>query len=207
MADNRPSALTSENAPAPDRRAALGRPRAEDRTPAILEAAKALLGEVGYDRLRIQDVADRAGAGLATLYRRWPTKQALIADAIRYHAESAFPPVVDDPRADLLALYRAMNEKLCGGGEGLPGLLAALRSEPEVASVVREQVLAPLRERMRADLVQLVGADHPQLEELVDVGPAMLMYRTVVVGEVATDELLHDVLDVVTARAAAPAGP
>src|SRR6516165_6196245 len=110
-------------------RGSLGRPRAEDRTPAILEAAKALLGEVGYDRLRIQDVADRAGAGLATLYRRWPTKQALVADALRYHAEALFPPVQEDPRADLQALYGVLFEKLCGeGGEVLPGLLVALRT-------------------------------------------------------------------------------
>jgi AcrR family transcriptional regulator len=185
-------------------RAALGRPRAEDRTPAILEAAKALLGEVGYDRLRIQDVADRAGAGLATLYRRWPTKLALIVDAITYHADVAFPPPLDDPRADLLALYRAMTEKMCGGGEGLPGLLAALRSEPELAAVVREQVLGPLRARLRADLVQLVG-DHPHLDLLVDTGPALLMYRTVVLGEPVGDDLFAAVVDLVTARASASA--
>ena len=185
-------------------RGSLGRPRAEDRTPAILEAAKALLGEVGYDRLRIQDVADRAGAGLATLYRRWPTKLALIVDAIRYHADVAFPPPLDDPRADLVAVFRAMTEKMCGGGEGLPGLLAALRTEPELASVVREQVMDPLRARVRADLVQLVG-DHPQLDLLVDVGPALLMFRTVVLGEPAGDDLFAAVVDLVTARATAPA--
>jgi AcrR family transcriptional regulator len=186
------------DAEAAERRAPIGRPRAEDRTPAILEAAKALLGEVGYDRLRIQDVADRAGAGLATLYRRWPTKQALIADAIAYDAEVAFPPLLDDPRADLLSIYRAMTEKMCGGGEGLPGLLAALRTEPQLASVVRQQVMAPLRERVRADLIRLVG-DHPQLDLLVDVGPALLMFRTVVLDEQPGDELIAGVIDLVTA--------
>jgi len=185
-------------------RGSLGRPRAEDRTPAILEAAKALLGEVGYDRLRIQDVADRAGAGLATLYRRWPTKLALIVDAISYHADVALPPPLDDPRADLLAVYRAMTEKMCGGGEGLPGLLAALRTEPQLAAVVRDQVLEPLRARLRADLVQLAG-DHPQLDLLVDAGPALLMYRTVVLGEPASDGLFAGVVDLVTAPATTPA--
>jgi AcrR family transcriptional regulator len=197
-----PTAPAGGDADAADRRAPLGRPRAEDRTPAILEAAKALLGEVGYDRLRIQDVADRAGAGLATLYRRWPTKQALILDAIRYHAEVAFPPVLDDPRADLLSVYQAMTEKMCGGGEGLPGLLAAMRTEPQMAEVVREQVMAPLRERVRADLVRLVG-DRPRLDLLVDVGPALLMFRTVVLGETPSDDLFEGIIDVVTAQATA----
>jgi AcrR family transcriptional regulator len=161
------------------------------------------MGEVGYDRLRIQDVADRAGAGLATLYRRWPTKQALVADAIRYYAEALLPPILDDPKADLLAIYRALGDKMCGeGGEVLPGLLAALRMEPELAAVVRAQVLAPMRERARADLSRIVGADHPSLELLVDLGPGLLMFRTVMLGEaVAADEFFGAVLDLITALA------
>src|ERR1700737_4041794 len=107
MPARRDHAVPRDGARSSERPTPMGRPRAEDRTPAILEAAKELMGEVGYDRLRIQDVADRAGAGLATLYRRWPTKQALVADAIRHHAERFLPPVLDDPRADLLAVYRA----------------------------------------------------------------------------------------------------
>jgi AcrR family transcriptional regulator len=175
----------------------MGRPRAEDRTPAILEAAKELLGEVGYDRLRIQDVADRAGAGLATLYRRWPTKQALVADALRYHAEALFPPVQEDPRADLQALYGVLFEKLCGeGGEVLPGLLVALRTEPELASVVRDEVLLPMRARARADFARLVGEDNPHLEALADLGPGLLVFRTVMLGEdVASEPFLAEIVD------------
>jgi len=180
----------------------MGRPRAEDRTPAILEAAKALMGEVGYDRLRIQDVADRAGAGLATLYRRWPTKQALIADAIRYHADAFLPPVLEDPKADLLAVYRALTEKLCGDGEVLPGFLAALRMEPELASVLRREVLGPIRDRTRADLICIVGDANPYLELLVDLGPGLLLFRTVMLGEAAaSDDLLATVVDLVAALA------
>jgi AcrR family transcriptional regulator len=181
----------------------MGRPRAEDRTPAILDAAKELMSEVGYDRLRIQDVADRAGAGLATLYRRWPTKQALVADAIRYHAEATLPPVLDDPRADLLALYRGLTEKLCGeGGEVLPGLLAAVRTEPELATAVRDNVVAPMRERARADLIRMVGADNPYLEVLVDLGPGLMLFRTVMLGEaVVSDEFLSTILDLIAALA------
>jgi AcrR family transcriptional regulator len=195
--------VTGEDAPGPDRPNVMGRPRAEDRTPAILEAAKQLLGELGYDRLRIQDVADRAGAGLATLYRRWPTKQALVADAIRYHADALLPPVQEDPKADLLALYRAMTDKMCGeGGEVLPGLVTAFRTEPELAEVVRDQVIAPMRERARADLSRILGADNASLELLIDVVPALVMFRTVVLGDVVvTDEFLGSMLDMITAMA------
>jgi len=198
--------VTRDDASGPERTTPLGRPRAEDRTPAILEAAKELMGEVGYDRLRIQDVADRAGAGLATLYRRWPTKQALVADALRYHAEALLPPVLDDPRADLLALYRALTEKLCGaGGEVLPGLLAALRMEPELAVVVRDNVLAPMLERARTDITRMVGADNRYLDLLVELGPGLLLFRTVMLGEVvASDEFLSTIVDLIAALAPPP---
>jgi AcrR family transcriptional regulator len=161
------------------------------------------MNEVGYDRLRIQDVADRAGAGLATLYRRWPTKQALVADAIRFHADALLPPVLDDPQADLLALYRALTDKMCGeGGEVLPGFLAALRMEPELAAVVRDQVLAPMLDRARADLIRMVGADNPYLDLLVDLGPGLLLFRTVMLGELVTsDEFLATIIKLVTALA------
>lgn len=211
MPTRRDRTLSREDVAASGRPAQMGRPRAEDRTPAILEAAKELMGEVGYDRLRIQDVADRAGAGLATLYRRWPTKQALVADAIAFHADTFLPPVLDDPKADLLALYRALTEKLCGaGGEVLPGLLAALRMEPELATVVRDQVLGPMRARARADLSRIVGDTNPYLELLVDLGPGLLLFRTVMLGEVvATDEFLATIIELVTALAASgsPASP
>ena len=196
-------ATPGSDTPGSDRRPVMGRPRAADRTPAILEAATDLLGEVGYDRLRIQDVADRAGAGLATLYRRWPTKQALVADAIGHYAEGLLVPIQDDPMADLSALYRAMIDKMCGkGGEVLPGLISALRMEPELAEVVRNRVIAPLREREIANLSRILGADNPFLDSLVDCVPALALFRTVVLGEMVTaDEFLGSMLDLITTLA------
>ncbi len=40
----------------------------------LLEVALALLAEVGYDRLSLDEVARRAHTSKATLYRRWPGK-------------------------------------------------------------------------------------------------------------------------------------
>ena len=59
-----------------------GRRREADREPLILDAANELLDEIGYDHLRVQDVADRAHVGLATIYRRWSTKQELVIAAM-----------------------------------------------------------------------------------------------------------------------------
>ena len=48
----------------------------------ILEATLDVLGDVGYGSLAIESVARRAGVGKATVYRHWPGKLALVADAV-----------------------------------------------------------------------------------------------------------------------------
>src|ERR1700716_4639408 len=85
-----------------------GRPRAPDRDTAILDATQQLLEELGYARLRIQDVADCAHAGLATIYPRSPTKQALVIATMERQAPD-MSPETDDPLADLRAhLHKAV---------------------------------------------------------------------------------------------------
>src|SRR5882762_9521318 len=58
-----------------------GRPRSEQARVAILRSALKLLGKNGFSDLTIEDVAAHAGVGKATVYRWWPNKAALIADA------------------------------------------------------------------------------------------------------------------------------
>ena len=58
-----------------------GRPRSEQARLSILRSTLAVLAETGYSGLTIEEVAARAGVGKATVYRWWPHKGALIADA------------------------------------------------------------------------------------------------------------------------------
>src|SRR5260221_3464828 len=92
--------------------AARGRPRAADREPLILDAKSQLLDEVGYDHLRVQDVADRAHVGLATIYRRWATKQDLVIAAMHRDKAGLARPETDDPRADFEDQLREMVHQL-----------------------------------------------------------------------------------------------
>ncbi len=55
----------------------------DDREFEILQATYSLLSEVGYEGLRFDAVAARAKASKATLYRHWPGKAQLVADAVR----------------------------------------------------------------------------------------------------------------------------
>ena len=58
-----------------------GRPRSEEAHQAILNATLELLVEVGFSSLTVEGVAQRAGVGTATIYRRWSSKLPLIIEA------------------------------------------------------------------------------------------------------------------------------
>jgi len=59
----------------------------------ILEAATAVFAELGYRRTRVQDIADRAHVGKGTVYRIFPTKEALFLAAVRHSVESLIEAV------------------------------------------------------------------------------------------------------------------
>jgi AcrR family transcriptional regulator len=164
----------------------LGRPRSADRTPAILGAVIELIDEDGYDRLRIQDVADRAGVGLATIYRRWPTKQDLVVEALQ--AKVLDLPDTGDTRADLLTIFTLMATSFAGSGAQLvPGCLAVARDEPEILQALRDNALCGVRDHLRMLIAREVGDDDPDLDLRVDFGPGVLLQRAVLLGEPMTD--------------------
>lgn len=156
-----------------------GPKRDADRTDAILQAAAELLFDLGYDKLRIQAVADRAGAGTGAIYRRWATKEALVAEAIR-----AMPEVevetTDDPIADLTALVEYYCHTAADKPELLPGLIAAMRSEPMIKDAVND---GPTLEPLRTAVARIVGSDHPQLELLTGLAPATALHRSALTPE------------------------
>ena len=61
---------------------AIGRPREARADRAIIAAALELMAERGVHALRMDDVADRAGVGKATIYRRYRSKEQLVTDAV-----------------------------------------------------------------------------------------------------------------------------
>jgi AcrR family transcriptional regulator len=99
-----------------------------------------LVAEVGYDRLSIEAVAQRAGASKATLYRRWATKRDLVVAAVKAGPASA-ELVVDTGslRGDLLLLGQHLVETLRSSEGGLVlGLLKAGLEDPELCRLLEE---------------------------------------------------------------------
>ena len=136
-----------------------GRPRSADRTPTIIAATFELIQQVGYDRLRVQDVAARAGVGLATLYRRWPTKRDLVLDTLRTYDPLAVPEPTGDPRADLETLLHVLVGLVCGkDANTMTGFIAAMRDDPEMAVAFRDEAIGRTRAALRAAIARAVPA-------------------------------------------------
>ncbi|KAA0022292.1 TetR/AcrR family transcriptional regulator [Antrihabitans cavernicola] len=124
-----------------------GRPRSESTRRAILDAAYDMLAETGFRGLTMEAIAQRAGAGKTTLYRWWPSKAAILLDAVHDRADR-YPGFGDsgDVHTDLLdevrgviAFYRTKT------GAAMLDLIAESRFEPSLAEAISERFIAGRR--------------------------------------------------------------
>jgi AcrR family transcriptional regulator len=178
-----------------------GRPRDPQRRRAILDAAMALIAEVGYDRMTIDAIAARSGASKPTLYRRWPHgKPELVADAIRErHADAGPPPDTGTLRGDLLAFVAIQTGQLLDEIHVACGLLTPMRTRPELAAVMQEHVIAEeharfetILERARARGELPAGPISPLF---ADVAGALAFTRVTITGQPVDRAFAEELVD------------
>ncbi|MEV4350567.1 TetR/AcrR family transcriptional regulator [Actinoplanes sp. NPDC049596] len=180
--------------------AARSRKLDQEREQAILRATYELLGETGYQGLRVDAVAARAQASKATLYRHWPTKAELVSDAVRV-CKAVDKPLPDTGtlRGDLEAWFCDMATMISSDqGPVLAGLFMALHTEPELATQLRQmqESKLPLAEAIceravtRGELRP--GYDPRLIEEIV---PAMVFMRGFALGEPLDQAFIDHLVD------------
>jgi AcrR family transcriptional regulator len=106
----------------------------------VLAAAIGEFMRGGYAGLRIEEVAARAGVNKTTVYRRWPTKAALLRDALRamHPRPDEPPPDTGSVDEDLRALARGLvDDAARSEGPVVARVLAAELDTPEVSEVTR----------------------------------------------------------------------
>ena len=178
-----------------------GRPREARADRAILDATLALMADRGVDDLRVDDVAERAGVGKATIYRRYRSKDALITGAVAALVGEIAVPDTGSTEADLLTLMREAVKVYAGtpAAGAMPSLVAAMHRDPELARAVREGFLAGRRVALAEVLTRAVGRGDLrgdlELELALDVLAGPLFYRLLVTGGPIDDALARGVVD------------
>jgi AcrR family transcriptional regulator len=170
---------------------------------AILDAALDQLSTVGWKGLTMEGVAAGAQTGKAAVYRRWPSKEDLVADALKAGLPSfEEAPDLGSVREDLLTLCRRARDAMFSR----PG--SALRAvihecDPAQAerfhSVIFGGVVEPTLRLLRQIITRGIERKEVRVDAansyVFDVIPAMMMYRSKMCGSEWNDQDLEEMID------------
>ncbi|CCK27015.1 transcriptional regulator [Streptomyces davaonensis JCM 4913] len=170
---------------------------------AILDATLEQLSTVGWNGLTMEGVAAGAQTGKAAVYRRWPSKEDLVADALK----SGLPridavPDLGSVREDLLALCRLAREAMYSR----PGfaLRAVIHECDQIQaerfhSVIFDGVVEPTLRLLREVITRGIERGEVRSDAanacVFDAIPAMMMYRSKMRGSEWDDEELAEMID------------
>ena len=188
-----------------------GRPFEVRATQAALDAALDLIVERGIPGVTTNAVAERARTSKATMYRRWPTKDALIADAIGTLVNQEIEiPDAGSLAGDLHELLREAVELYSTPRAAalMPELVAGMARQPELADAVRSGFLAGRRRALdevlrRADERGELRDDVDH-ELCLDLLGGVIFYRLLVTGGPLDDRLADDLTPVLLRAIARP---
>lgn len=192
-----------------------GRPRDPAADPAILRATLELLTEVGVDGAKTNAIANRSGCSKSTIYRRWPTRELLILDALRM-ASRVRPDEggsTIDPEPELGSPLHAAAHR---GAKTIdsrlfravfPTIARELLADSAIGEQFRTDVFVPIRAAAKARLLEAIerGEIAPAIDPdlLFDLIYGGLLYR-VLFGEPVDDIVAGDLADLVMNGAAGP---
>lgn len=199
MPSTGPQPAVAERSPAAVPR---GRPRRADADAAIIRATLELLDEVGPGRLSMDLIAQRAGVGKATIYRRWDSKEAVVLQALRAATPPVPAPDLGSLREDLLAYYDALvaRSRPARDADTLPHLIEAACYDPDLRAALdqhhreRQQAMRTMLERGIARGELPADSD---VEVLVDVLLGPLVYRRLVTGAPIDRDFTRRLVDTV----------
>jgi AcrR family transcriptional regulator len=160
-----------------------GRPRTGVHA-AVFAATLRTVHELGYARATVERIAAAAGIAKTTVYRRWPTKGALVVDCLL----DAFGPVPVDGagRAEVMAgAIRWIAGKIGepGVGDAFAGVFSDAVSDP----ALREILSSRLQEPYRLALQDALGEPRERVLFLIDVVVGTLLHRMGMTGEPMVD--------------------
>ncbi|MBZ9640780.1 TetR/AcrR family transcriptional regulator [Streptomyces sp. PSKA30] len=170
---------------------------------AILEAALEQLSTVGWNGLTMEGVAAGAHTGKAAVYRRWPSKEDLVADAL----QAGLPridaaPDLGSVRQDLVALcHQARDAMYSRPGSALRSVihecdtLQAERFHDVIVEGVVEPMISLLREVINRGIERGEVRSDAANGYVYDAIPAMMMYRSKVCASEWSDRDIEEMVE------------
>lgn len=169
---------------------------------AILDAALEQLSTVGWNGLTMEGVAAAAQTGKAAVYRRWPSKEDLVVEALRDGLPTMEPPDLGSVRADLFELCEAIRAAMYSRtGAALRAVLheCDASNAERFHELIIDRVIEPST-RLFGEVIRR-GIERGEVRSdaadamVFDVVPALMMYRTKVCASDWADVEIAEVID------------
>jgi AcrR family transcriptional regulator len=193
------------------RRRDAGRPRGEAVTDAVMLATLEELGASGLAKLSIERIAIAAEVNKTSIYRRWPTREALVAGALEYVLVDLEGADVDTGslRGDLTALATAVVEFLIQPtGLALARAAFAESSSPELAAMAARQFArgaeVPLHALVKRAMARGEWRRAVAPEAALSMLIGALLHRVLLEHQPAIGPWLDDVVDLLSAGLSQP---
>jgi len=187
-----------------------GRPRDERIDTEVVSAVLNALRAGGYGAVTIDGIARKVKRARTSIYRRWPSKRHLVAYAVLN--EMGDNPAADTGvlRQDLEAAVGTLLNAFAGPlGPALPGLVADMARDEQLAETIRREVLAARRKSMREAFARARARQEIRtdldIELVLDMLTGPFYYRALFGHAPITRRMTRDVVDYVL-RVAAPGG-
>ncbi|MGH3582091.1 MAG: TetR/AcrR family transcriptional regulator [Mycobacterium sp.] len=171
-----------------------------EREAELLAITLELLQEHGYDRLTVEAVAIKAKASKATMYRRWPSKADLVLAAfIEGTRSTAIPPHTGSLRGDLLEIGRTTCRQSQEHMRTMRAVLNEMSHSPALQDAMQEKFVLQRKlviDGVLAEAVQRGEIDASAInEEIFDLLPGYLVFRSLVSDRPPTDDTVRAVVD------------
>ncbi|MBD2437453.1 TetR/AcrR family transcriptional regulator [Nostoc sp. FACHB-110] len=163
----------------------MNRPRSTHVDQAIIEATLDLLAEIGYQSMSIEAIASRAGVGKTTIYRRYTSKEELVADAIESLREDVSIPDSGSFWGDMDIVIENAAKIIQSplGRQTLALIISTASSNPQFAQVYWKKYTQPRRDAFakvmeRAKARGEIQAD-ADIDLIIDLVSGSLYYALV----------------------------
>ena len=160
-----------------------GRPRDEEGRQRLLDAAARLIEESGSPNVSVDAIAALAGSGKATVYRWWPSKEALLIEAFRHAVESELDfPERETLEEAVIHQLRQFTAMLNGPrGRIFAAFVAGGQTDPAIAKAFRDFWIAPRRAEAKTALRRYCAtgelSEDIDLDHVVELLYSPLYYR------------------------------